>query len=264
MENSMSDSVPSENGGDLGNAPKTITLTQPELDAMMAKNRRSVQQQLTEAQNKAQAFDALHGKVSELLDSGLIDGVEDLDGFRTAAEEVISRHRSESETLKRNQSAMESKLTKAMKDAEDSRSRYATAMVQRQIADDAAELAVDGPGREGAIEFFQLKLGQLAQFNHETGEVGVKWKVTDDETGRTEEKVVPIKQALKDMEANPSKYGRYFRSTVNGGAGGETVDGVQRTPDGGLDFAKMDFNKFKELSKKNPRLLREQAEKLTF
>jgi len=66
------------------------------------------------------------------------------------------------------------------------------------------------------------------------------------------------------MESQPTKYGRYFRSTVNGGAGGETVDGVKRTPDGGVDFANMDFQKFQELAKKNPGLLNEAAGKLEF
>jgi hypothetical protein len=159
---------------------------------------------------------------------------------------------------------MEKKLNQAMETAKQTQQRYANAMVQRQIADDAMDLVVDGAGREGAVEYFQLKLGQLAEFNQETGEVNVRWKVTDEETGRTEEKLVPVKQALKDMEANPTKYGREFRSTVNGGAGGDTVDGVQRTPDGGLDFGRMDFNKFKELATKNPRLLRDAAEKLAF
>lgn len=243
----------------------SITLTQSELDTMMAKNRRGVQAQLVEAEKKAKAYDALQAKVSAFLEGGEgKEGFEDLDHFRESTNTILAQTRTEAENLRRNQSAMEQKLAEAKKAEEESRSRYANAMIQRQIADDAAELVVDGAGREGAIEYFQLKLGQLAQFNAETGEVGVKWKVTDATTGKTEDLIIPVKQALKDMESNPSKYGRYFRSTVNGGAGGETMDGVQRTPDGGMDFTKMDFNKFKELAKKNPRLLQEQANKLTF
>ena len=261
----MSDPV--DNQGEVNetqNTPSTPPPNQDAINAAAAKNRRNMQRELAEAREKAKAFDALQGQVSELLESGLVDGIEDLAGFREAADAVIQKHRSEAETLKRNQTAMEKKLNDALKVAEESRTRYANAMIQRQIADDALDLVVDGHGREGAIEYFQLKLSQLAQFNPETGEVGIKWKVTDEATGRTEDAIVPVKQALKDMEANPSKYGRYFRSTVNGGAGGETVDGVQRTADGGLDFAKMDFAKFKELKSKNPRLMSEAAEKLSF
>ena len=79
-----------------------------------------------------------------------------------------------------------------------------------------------------------------------------------------ENKLVSATDALRSMEANPSKYGRYFKSTVNGGGGSETVDGVKRTADGNLDFANMDFQKFKELATKNPQALAEAADKIEF
>lgn len=257
-----------ENQGDAQETPKPVSTPTPaeqdRINAAAAKNRRNMQRELAEARQKAQAFEALQGQVSELLESGIIDGVEDLSDFREAAANTLSQFRSEKEILERNQKAMERKLSQAQREAEESKARFERAMIERTIMDEASDLVVDGPGREGAVEYFQLKLGQLAEFNHATGEVGVKWKVTDEETGRTEDRIIPVKAALKDMEANPTKYGRYFRSTVNGGSGGETVDGVQRTSDGGLDFANMDFNKFKELATKNPALLEQAAEKLVF
>lgn len=253
------------NDGAGGGSP-TITYTQAELDAAMAKNRRGVQAKLAEAEKKAKAYDALQSKVSGFLNEGGEggEGYQDLDHFREATDTILRDTQSEVETLRQQSDDMMKKLNAANERADTASAQYANAMIQRQIADDAADLVVEGHGREGAVEYFQLKLGNVAEFNAETGAVGVRWKVTDAETGRTEEKVVPIKQALKDMEANPSKYGRYFRSTVNGGAGGETVDGVQRSPDGGLDFGRMDFQKFKELANKNPQLMKEAAEKLTF
>lgn len=245
-----------------GDGSGTLTLTQSELDTLMAKNRRGVQAKLAEAEKKAKAYDALQSKVSGFLE-GEGEGYQDLDHFREATDTILRETQSEVETLRQQSDDMTKKLNAERERANLADSRFANAMIQRQIADDAADLVVEGAGREGAVEYFQLKLGSVAEFNAETGEVGVKWKVMDEETGRTEEKIVPVKQALKDMEANPSKYGRYFRSTVNGGAGGETVDGVQRHPDGGLDFGRIDFNKFKELAKKNPQALREAADKLT-
>ena len=61
-------------------APGTITVTQAELDSMMAKHKRGLQSELKTAQQKAAAFEALQGQVSDLLGSGLIDGVGVLGG----------------------------------------------------------------------------------------------------------------------------------------------------------------------------------------
>ena len=248
--------------------PNLITMTQEQLNAKLAGNKRTLQSQLTEAQRKANAFDALQGQVSELLESGIIDGVEDLDGFRDAAASTLQQFQTEKETLERQNAATEKKLTAAQKLAEETRQKYEQSLIQRQISDDAADLVVEGQGREGAIEYFQLKLSQNAQVD-EQGNVGVKWSVTDPETGNVEQKVVPVSEALKSMEAEPSKYGRYFKSTVNGGTGTEpSLDGVKRTADGGIDFSAQTgengFQQFMELRSKNPSALTEAANKLSF
>jgi hypothetical protein len=251
-------------GGDVTTPqPGQITLTQSELDAKFAQHKRGLQRELAEAKQKAKAFESLQGQVSELLGSGIIDGVEDLEDFRNAASETIQSARTEAENASLKNQKMEKELKAARELAQTNQNRFESAMVERSISDSAAEMVVDGHGREGALEYFQLKLGPKSKVQ-EDGSVLVEWKVMNEDTGRTEQKLVPIKQALQSMEAEPTKYGRYFRSTVNGGAGGETVDGVRRTADGNLDFANMDFQKFQELAKKNPALLSEAADKLTF
>lgn len=233
----------------------------------MAKNRRSVQAKLDEAQRKAAAYDALQAKVSGFLENEGGEGFEDLDHFREATEQVISQTRSEAEQANLKNQKMEKQLELARKAEAETFQNYANAMISRQITDEASDLVVEGPGREGAIEYFQLKLGQLAEFNKDTGDVSIKWDVTDPDTNTTSKQNVSVKQVLKDMEANPSKYGRYFRSTVNSGDGGEVLDGVKRTSDGNIDFASMSgedgFRKFKELKQKNPGLFNQAVNRLT-
>jgi len=238
------------------------TLTDAELNAKMASHKRGLQKELTEAKNKAKAFDSLQSQVQELLNSGLIDGVEDLEGFREAASSTLSQFKSEKEQLEAERAKMAKELEKATNEAKAHRTRFETAMIERTISDEAAALVVEGAGREGAIEFFQLKLGKLAEVD-EAGNVSVKWQVKDEESGRMVNKNISVKEALQAMEATPTKYGRSFRSTVNGGGGGETVDGLGRTADGNIDFANMDFAKYRELKKKNPGLLNQASNKLT-
>lgn len=255
---------PNANEGGGGDPkPVVIQMTQKELDAKMAHHKRGLQRELAEAKQKAGAFDSLQGQVSELLKSGIIDEVDDLEDFRTAASQTIEEARSETERELAKNQKMEVKLKEANERADSNQQRFEAAMIQRAISDSAADLVVEGHGREGAVEYFQLKLSSHCQVGDD-GTVAIKWDVKDEDTGRVESKSVPIKEALQAMEAQPTKYGRYFRSTVNGGAGGETVDGIGRTSDGNVDFANMDFQKFKELAKKNPGLLADSAEKMTF
>jgi len=265
----MADEGTTNEGGDEGGEggqqiePGMVTMHQKELDAKFANHKRSLQRELAEAKQKAAAFEALQGQVSELLSSGLIDGVEDLSDFRDAAEQTILASKSEAEREAAKNKKIEKELQKAREVAQQNLKRYEQAQIERSIMDEASGLVVQDAGREGALEYFQLKLSPLAKVQ-EDGSVLVEWQVQDEDTGRMESKLVPVKQALQSMEANPTKYGRYFRSTVSGGSGGETVDGVKRTADGNLDFANMDFNKFRELKTKNPQLLSDAANKLSF
>lgn len=233
--------------------------SQAMLNAVAAKNRRAMQRELAEAKKKAATFDEFNAVVREMSENPDANPLD----FISQLQEVADKAKSEEQLAKENIIGMEKKLTAAQQEAAENRQRYESAMVQRSISDSAAEMVVDGLGREGALEYFQLKLGPKSQVN-EDGSVVVEWPVVNENTGKTETQLIPVKQALQAMEAEPTKYGRYFRSTVNGGAGGETIDGINRTPDGGIDFANMDFHKFQELSKKNPALLQEAANKLTF
>ena len=245
------------------NPPRIEDIPQEQLNAYLAKNRRNMQAELESAKAKAAAFDKLQTQVSDLLQSGIIDGVEDLESFREATSQTISEFKTEREKFESEKIKLSKDLEKATKTAAESKSKYEQAMIQRSISDNAAELVVEGAGREGAIEFFQLKLSSLAEVQ-EDGSVLVRWDVKDEETGKVSQKMVQVKEALQAMESNPTKYGRYFRSTVNGGAGGETVDGVRRTSDGGIDFGNLSFEKFAELNRKNPAALASAAEKLAF
>jgi hypothetical protein len=237
-------------------APSAPT-NQAALNAAAAKNRRGLQKELAEAKKKAQQFDKLQQSIQANFD-GEGSAEEKLEAMADAIFEAKTKEEQSSERLGK----LEGLLNKQTELAKANQDKYNSAMVERAILDASADLVVQDNGREGAVEYFQLKLSQLAEVQ-ENGDVLVKWNVTD-ENGTTEAKMVPVKQALESMEADPSKYGRYFRSTVNGGAGGETVDGIGRTPDGNLDFANMDFAKFQELSQKNPGALLDAANKLEF
>jgi len=243
--------------------PGTITLTQAELDTMMANNRRNQSKRIQELEAEAQRGKDLNARVSDLLDSGIIDGVGDLDEFRSEAAKIVDQAKSDKERFEAAQSKSAKDLKAAQEVAELNQLKYESAMIERSISDDAAGVVVEGQGREGALEYFQLKLGPKSKVQ-EDGTVLVDWKVMDEETGKMTDKQVPVKVALQSMEAEPTKYGRYFKSTVNGGAGGETVDGIGRTADGNLDFANMPFEKFQELKSKNPNALSEAANKIEF
>ena len=59
------------NGGNPGGSePGVLKMTQAEFNAKMAENRRNLQKENEALKTKAQAFDNLHGQVSELLGSG--------------------------------------------------------------------------------------------------------------------------------------------------------------------------------------------------
>jgi len=242
-------------------APETPAPAQPSqaaINAAAAKNRRAMQKELAEAKQKAAAFEEFNSVFKEMAENPDADPISYMEQLQSAADAAKTQEQKAADSI----AAMEKRLNQAQEVANQTLAKYNTATVQRSISDEAADMVVEGPGREGAIELFQLKLGPLAEVQ-EDGSVLVNWEVTN-EAGRVEKKLVPVKDALKAMEANPTKYGRAFKSTVNGGAGGETIDGIGRTPDGGIDFANMDFQKFQELATKNPALLNDMANKLEF
>lgn len=229
-----------EKGGD-----GFIKMTQAELNAKMAEHKRGLQKELSEAKSKAAAFDQLQGQVSELLGSGLIDGVEDLAGFREKAGQTLESFKTKEQQLVEEHKKTTKALETAQKTAKEYTERYERATIARAITDEASAKSVS----PGATELIQMKLAPLAVVNPD-GSVAVNMTVKDDE-GKAVAKKISVKEAVEILEADAANFGTLFKSTVNGGAGGQ-VDGVKKTPEGYVDFNNLSFEKFIELQKKNP------------
>lgn len=223
-----------------------LSFTQAELNAKMAENKRSLHRELAEAKAKAAAFEALQGQVSELLGSGLIDGVEDLAGFREKAGQTLESFKTEKQRAEEAQRDLKKALEGQTKKATEATQRYEQATIARAIADVAGPKA----SSVGAVELIQLKLAQASKVL-EDGSVVVSTPVKD-EDGKTVIRELSVSDAVAAMEAEVSKYGPLFKATLNGGAGGNTVDGVKRTIEGVIDFENLTYEKFVELQTKNP------------
>jgi len=223
-----------------------IKLTHEQLNAKLANNKRDLRRQLQEAQAKAKGFEQLKTKVDELLESGLIDGVEDLDEFRDSVSATLDQFKTEKERFEIEQANTAKQLKEAMQRAEIADGRYKTSMIDQAIQDEGAG-RVDKPGD---LRFVKMYLNQFAKADLD-GKVWFEMEVEED--GKTLTRNLSTKEAMDVMEANPSEFGKLFKSTVNSGAGDETqVDGVFRTATGDIDFANMDFEKFNELMDKSP------------
>lgn len=245
---------PNENGGGNGGTnptggsePGILKMTQAELNAKMAENRRNLQKELDAAKSKAQAFDNLQGQVSELLGSGLIDGVEDLTDFRTKASQTIESFKTERQKFDEYTKRTNKELETAKKQAEQFASRYNQAQISRTISDEAGPKAVS----PGALELIQLKLAQSCAVG-EDGSVTVTMNVKDPDSGKVGPKQMTVKEAVTLLEADVTNYGTLFKSTVNTGTGNQVFDGVKKTDSGEIDFEKLDFEQFLQLQKKAP------------
>jgi hypothetical protein len=231
-------------------------LTNDEANALIAKERRKMKGELTTAKQQAEAYQRLQGQVAEVLNSGLIDGVEDLSEFREAATQTIEQYRSDAEKREIEQNKLTKDLEAATNRAADFQARYEQAQVNRSIADEAGTKALD----EGALELIQMKLAPLSEVQ-EDGSVLVSWGIKDEDTGKVVTRRVPVKEAVELMEAHPTKYRGLFKATQNGGTGGEQIDGVRRTSEGEVDLANMSFEKYLEVQRKNPGLIATALEK---
>ena len=219
------------------------------VNAKLANHKRTLQQQLKDAQGKASAYDRLQGQVGELLESGLIDGVEDLDDFRHSVTETLDQYKSETERLADEDKKKSKLLDDAVKRAEEVTTRYNNAMINQGITDEAVDKAVS----PGALNLIKQHLSQFAK-TADDGTVTFDMPVKNDE-GQVEVKSLTPKQAVENMEADVTNFGTLFKSTVSGGAGGEVVDGVFRTQNGDIDFGNMSMEKYLELRDKNPDLV---------
>lgn len=244
----MADENGTPNEKNDGNEPGVLKMTQAELNAKMAENRRGLQKELTELKAKSQGFEQLQTQVSELLGSGLIDGVEDLAGFREKANETIRTFQTEKEKFEADAKKYKKDLETAQETAKNFTNRYNQAQISRSISDEAGSKVVS----PGALELIQMKLAQASTVGDD-GTVTVTLNVKDDD-GKVGPKAMSVKDAISVLEADVSNYGTLFRSTVNSGTGIQ-VDGVKKAQDGTIDMEGLSFEKFLELQKKNPNLL---------
>lgn len=236
------------NGGNPGGSePGVLKMTQAEFNAKMAENRRNLQKENEALKTKAQAFDNLHGQVSELLGSGLIDGVEDLTDFRTKASQTIETFKTERQKFEEQSKKTAKELETARKQAETFANRYNQAQISRTIADEAGPKAVS----PGALNLIQLALSQSCTVG-EDGSVTVTMNVKDEDSGKMVAKALTVKDAVARLEADVPNYGTLFKSTVNSGTGNQVVDGVKKTDNGSIDFESLDFQQFLQLQKKAP------------
>lgn len=250
-------------GGD-ETKPRKVSITdvpQNELNEFLAKQKRELRSKLAEAEKKAAGFDQLNEQVQQLMgmrdlfEGHDIEGVEDL---RDAIGRTILEHQTAEETAKETQSQLQKDLEAAKLQAEQATAKYNRSQILRSVSDYAGDKATD----PGALELIQLRLEPLSEVDQD-GNVFTRWEFTDDD-GNTKTRRVPIQDAIDSMEGNPTKYRGLFKSTVNGGAGGELGDGPRR-PDGQLDLAQLasDPEKYMELVRKNPGAIKEITKNLT-
>lgn len=241
-------------GAGTGNDGK-IVMTQAELNAKMAEHKRTLQREVSANKSKADAFDALQAQVSELLGSGLIDGVEDLAGFREKAAQTIDSMRSEKEQAELQHKKLNEKLKLESERANGFKTKYDEAQIARAIADEAGPKA----SSPGSLELIQMKLAAKSKVADD-GSVSVTMDVIED--GKTVKKEMTVTEAVAVMESDVSKYAPLFKSTFNSGSGGQAIDGVRRAADGTLDFSNMTYEKYLEISNKNPQLLEQSLMRL--
>ena len=225
-----------------------ITLTQSEYNAKLAGNKRKLQSDLAESKKKAAAYEALQQQVSEALQSGLFEGVETLDEFANAASSTISQLQSDAERYAAEQAKTTKALTAAQQAAEAATAKFNAAQI-RQAVNNAAPIG-DKVVSAGALDLVHMSLSQYAQVKDDDSVVFVM--DVKDEDGNTVKAELTAAEAVSQMESNVSQYGTLFKSTVNAGAGGEIIDGVKRTPTGGIDLSNLSMEKFMELENKNP------------
>lgn len=224
------------------------TFTQAELNAKLATHKRSLQNDLAAANKKATAFDSLQTQVSELLDSGLLDGVENLADFQDAAALTINELRPDAERHEAETQKSQKALQIAQEAATTATTKFNQASINQSI-NDACPIGTKAVSA-GALNLIKMHLGQFADVQADDS-VTFTMDVAD-EDGNVSSQKLTAEKAVQLMESNVTEFGTLFKATVNGGGGGEIVDGVKRTPTGQIDVETLDMEKFIELESKNP------------
>lgn len=223
-------------GGEAPSDPPMITMTQEEYNARLAHHKRKLAK---EAEDNKKAVNTLKSQMDELLKGRSIDEIrEEIEETQTALKSAEERHAEEQERAN-------NRLGEAEKARDEAISRYETATVDRAIIDEASGKATS----PAAANLIRKELADRATVA-EDGTVTVKMMVEKD--GVKAPAQVSVAEAVSMLEADVSNWGPAFKSTVNGGAGGEVVDGVRRTASGNPDFESMTMEQFIEIQNKNP------------
>ena len=261
--------TPNEGGsGDQGvqnqadpNALFTADGKQVDLNAIMAKHKRTLQsdlsqtkQQLTETQ-KAQK--ELKG-MAERLTGG---EVEDMGAFMSDMASTIAKLDSDAEKHAKDAKRQADALTAAQTDAAKYRSLFENSSVTRAIVDAApvGEKAYSDAAQRLIVKELSDRVVRDEKGNVAFGEDGnVAFNVqATNEDGEVEARQVSASEAVTLMESDVKNFGPLFISTIKAGADGELIDGMKWTKDGGVDPADLkDFAKFRELKQKNPEALK--------
>lgn len=215
----------------------SIVLSQDEYNRRLANQKRRV---LKEAEEKLAAANQLQKRVQEVLNGRDIDEVKDeMSELNEALKSEQQKRAEEAEKASNRVANIELERDEAIQ-------KYQSNLVDRKLFE-----AIGLKARsESAAKLVKRELASRAVV--ENDEVFVKAMVTED--GVTSEKKVTPDAAVALLEKDVAEWGYAFKSTVNGGAGAEVVDGVQTKIDGQLDWDHLTENpeKFMELQAKDP------------
>jgi len=220
-----------------------------------SQHRKGLQQRLADAEAKAASAGELRNQTQQFMEqlSGTMEFEEgsDLGDVALQLSGTLDSMKTEKEKLDAANTKQAEQLAEALKAADGYKSQYENTLINNATMNELAGKVV--PGKAG--ELVAQELSKVAKVG-EDGAVGFEIDVTD-ENGHTAKQVVSAEQAVKSLEANVSDWGFAFKSTVNSGTGGDVVDGIQRTGEGGIDWDAMTKNpaKFFELMEKNPGLI---------
>jgi hypothetical protein len=202
---------------------------QNELNRLLAEDRRK-------NQREAEKLRDTHAAMKEQLE-GLLQG-KSIDELREQIEQTQSKLRSAEDQAKIEAGRYQKKLKDAEDRALSNEQRLRNHLVQRTLLD--AALMDDKASTPASADLIVQILEKSSTIDLDSGEVSVELMV-EEEGIRTKKKMSP-KQAVEWLEAQPSKYGPLFKSTVSGGAGGST-DGLKRKG-GGLDVSSMTMEQY--------------------
>jgi hypothetical protein len=240
------------NAGSEGNAGgtgegKKITLTQDELNKMMADNKRKLTKQNEELVTQLKKLRD-ETRMSEENRADLETRIEQLQEqymskeelARREAEKASKRHKQEVENLTGERDSW--------------RGRYTIATIQRSLTDAAVTGEAIRPEQIVSILGNSTHLGEVLDATGQpTGEYKtlVRFKDVNDSGERVTLELSP-EDAIKRMKELPDLYGNLFKGAANSGMGGAGSQGSETTAS--MKDILSDPVKYREWRKKNPDL----------